>query len=75
MRLLQKTLEINTQSMEQLRKILFAHIKTVRINDTYQQPEMATDLFESDLVKLDVLHQRGAQSFANVEKTLREHLV
>ena len=74
-RLLQKTLEINTQSMEQLRKILFAHIKTVRINDTYQQPEMATDLFESDLVKLNVLHQRGAQSFANVEKTLREHLI
>jgi predicted acylesterase/phospholipase RssA len=74
-RLLQKTLEINTQSMEQLRKLLYGHIKTVRISDTFQQPEMATDLFESDLQKLDVLHQRGAESFANVEKTLREYLL
>ena len=32
--LLQKTLEINTQSMDQLRHILYRHVPTVRISDT-----------------------------------------
>lgn len=31
--LLQKTLEINTQSMDQLRQILFHHVPTVRVSD------------------------------------------
>lgn len=62
--LLQKTLEINTQSMDQLRQILFSQVPTVRVNDTFQQPEMATDLFEHDLEKLNLLTQRGVQSFA-----------
>lgn len=62
--LLQKTLEINTQSMDQLRHILFKDVQSVRVNDTFQQPEMATDLFEYDLVKLNQLTQRGAESFA-----------
>src|SRR4029077_900199 len=51
--LLQKTLNVNTASMEQLRFILFKNIQTIRINDTFEQPEMATDLMESDLKKLN----------------------
>ena len=43
--LLQKTLEINTQSMDQLREVLFKNVQTVRISDTFEKPEMATDLF------------------------------
>ena len=62
--LLQKTLEINTQSMDQLRDILFKDIPTVRISDTFEKPEMATDLFEHDLKKLNILRQRGAESYA-----------
>ena len=54
-KLLQKTLEVNTQSMEQLRMVMFKNIKTVRINDRYAQPEMATDFIESNLRKLDLL--------------------
>ena len=42
--LLQKTLEINTQSMDQLRSILFKDIPTIRVSDTFERPEMATDL-------------------------------
>jgi hypothetical protein len=57
--LLQKTLEINTQSMDQLRVILFKDIPTVRISDTFERPEMATDLLEHDLAKLNILRQRG----------------
>jgi uncharacterized protein len=70
--LLQKTLEINTQSMDQLRHILFNHVQTVRINDTFERPEMATDLFEHDLVKLNVLRQRGSESFAKQEQALNQ---
>src|SRR5262249_50285754 len=68
--LLQKTLEINTQSMDQLRDTLFGDISTVRINDAYTQSEMATDLFEHNLVKLNFLRQRGAESFASREQKL-----
>ncbi len=65
--LLQKTMEINSQSMEQLRYVLFKEIKTVRISDTFSQPEMATDFMEHDLKKLDILWQRGRESFASQE--------
>ena len=73
--LLQKTLEINTQSMDQLRQILFHDIPTIRISDSFVTPEMATDLLEHDLKKLDILFQRGRESFASREKQLREYLI
>jgi uncharacterized protein len=73
--LLQKTLEINTQSMDQLRQILFHDVPTIRISDSFVQPEMATDLLEHDLMKLGVLFQRGRESFASREKQLREYLM
>jgi uncharacterized protein len=68
--LLQKTLEINTQSMDQLRVILYKHIQTVRISQAFSEPATATDLFEHDLKKLNALTQRGVQSFADHEATL-----
>ena len=73
--LLQKTMEINTQSMEQLRSVLFQDIPTVRISDTFNQPEMATDFMEHDLKKLDILWQRGRESFASHEAMLRQYLI
>lgn len=73
--LLQKTLEINTQSMDQLRAILYNSAQTVRISNEYNKPEMATDLFEHNLVKLNVLRQRGAESFAAVENQLHALLI
>jgi patatin-like phospholipase/acyl hydrolase len=73
--LLQKTLEINTQSMDQLRVLLYKPIQTVRINQSFSEPAMATDLFEHDLKKLNVLTQRGVQSFAEHEPTLQAFLV
>jgi predicted patatin/cPLA2 family phospholipase len=75
LQLLQKTLDVNTTSMEQLRCILFNDIPAVRINDTFQQPEMATDLLEADLEKLNLLYQRGWESFAAHEKALSELLM
>lgn len=72
--LLQKTLEINTQSMDQLRQVLFHDVPTIRISDSFVRPEMATDLLEHDLKKLDVLFQRGRESFASRENGLHEYL-
>lgn len=68
--LLQKTLNVNTLSMDQLRAILFKQIWTVRINDTYERPEMATDLMEHNLSKLNLLYRRGGESFARHESAL-----
>ena len=73
--LLQKTLEINTQSMDQLRHVLFRHVPTVRVSDTFEQPEMATDLFEHNMTKLNILRQRGSESFAKQEPALRQLLL
>lgn len=75
LQLLQKTLNVNTVSMEQLRFILFNDIQTVRINDTFQQPEMATDLLEADRKKLSLLYQRGWESFSAHEQALRKLLI
>jgi patatin-like phospholipase/acyl hydrolase len=72
--LLQKTLEVNTQSMDQLRAVLFKNIPTMRISETFAEPEMATDLFEHDLKKLNILRQRGGESFAKYEVELRNFL-
>jgi len=72
--LLQKTLEINTQSMDQLRTVLFQDVPTIRVNETFSQPEMATDLLEHDLKKLNILRQRGRESFATCEDMLKEFL-
>lgn len=73
--LLQKTLEINTQSMDQLRTILFEDVSTIRISDTFEKPEMATDLMEHDLAKLNILRQRGVESFASREQDIRSFLI
>ena len=70
-RLLQKTLDVNTNSMEQLRTILFQDVKTIRISDTFSRPEMATDLMEHNLNKLDLLYQRGGESYSSHEYALK----
>lgn len=73
--LLQKTLEINTQSMDQLREVLFKDVQTIRISDTFSEPEMAADLMESDPDKLNILRQRGSESFASREADLKMYLL
>ncbi len=72
---LDKTLSINIASMEQLRLILFKQVPTVRINDTFDKPDMATDLFEYDLQKLNILRQRGAESYAAREEDIKTLLM
>ncbi|MDG1432111.1 MAG: patatin-like phospholipase family protein [Paracoccaceae bacterium] len=73
--LLQKTLEVNTASMDQLRRLLYANVPTVRISDTFDKPEMATDMFEFNPRKLNLLRQQGVESFARREDDVRELLL
>jgi predicted patatin/cPLA2 family phospholipase len=75
LQLLQKTLDVNTNSLEQLRAVLFKEIQAVRINDVFQQPEMATDLLEADTKKLEMLYLRGWESFAAHEAALKKLLL
>jgi uncharacterized protein len=74
-RLLQKVLEFNTQSLDQLRAVLFKDIPTLRINDSFPKPEMATDLMEKNQKKLDLLYQRGRESFRSREDDLKKYLL
>ena len=69
-RLLHKTLGINTQSMEQLANILFKDVPMVRICDTYSTPDMASDLMEHNIDKLNLLYQRGKESYRKHEQQL-----
>lgn len=69
--LLQKTLEVNTASMDQLRRLLFMDVPTVRVSDTFDKPELATDMFEHDLKKLNLLRQQGKVSFSRLEENIR----
>ncbi len=66
----QKTMETNVNTMEQLRGFIFRDVPTIRVSDTYERPEMATDLFEHDLKKLSLLRQLGEESFAKREKEI-----
>ena len=72
--LLQKTLEVNTASMDQLRRLLYSNVPTVRISDSFDRPEMATDMFEHDPKKLNLLRQQGGESFARREGVVRKIL-
>lgn len=71
---LQKTMEISSQSMDQLRKALFREVETVRIHARYTQPDMATDMLEVDLEKLGLLWQRGRDCAREAEADLRKFL-
>ena len=73
-RFLQKTLEINTQSMDELRRALFREVPTIRISNKYTQPDMATDMLEVDLEKLNLLWRRGRDSARENEEGLKRFL-
>jgi predicted patatin/cPLA2 family phospholipase len=67
-----KVMEASTNTIEQLRLILFPDISCVRINDSFSQEEYATDLLESDINKLKKLNTLGRRSFSKYEQELKE---
>lgn len=67
-----KMFETSSATIEQLRKILFPEVATVRINEAFPQNEFATDLLESSVKKLEMLNSLGRQSFGNHERDLKK---
>ena len=68
--LLQKTLSINANTTEKLVTLLCDKIMHLRINDTFESPEMATDFLECNKAKLELLVQKGRDSFGNKQSEL-----
>lgn len=69
-----KMFNISSKTIEQLRVILFPEVACVRISELYPQPEYATDLLESDIRKLRMLHALGREFFAKFERDIRQTL-
>jgi hypothetical protein len=57
--------------MDQLQRVLFSEVPTIRISKAYTEPNMAADLFEANLKKLDQLYQRGRESYREFEPALK----
>ncbi|RYZ89321.1 MAG: hypothetical protein EOP06_09500 [Proteobacteria bacterium] len=70
--LLQKTLSCNAATTETLIRLLFPDVAQFRINERFQAPELAMDFLETDLKKLNLLLQKGRESFSLNELELRK---
>jgi predicted acylesterase/phospholipase RssA len=71
---LQKMFGTNTRSMEVLMGVLFKDVPTIRINKAFPESDMATDLLEHDLTKLNRLAQKGRSSFREFEEEIRDFM-
>jgi len=72
--LLQKTLGINTETAEQLRRASFPDVAVTRIDDYFGGHGLAVDFTEADELKLAQLYQCGRRSFFRHENDLRSML-
>ena len=71
LRLLAKTSNANTNTIEQLRFILFRDVPCVRINDAFTDGLYDTSLLAADVNKLEKLRTLGRESFGRHEHALQ----
>lgn len=71
---LQTILDTNTRSMEIVSRFLFSDVQTVRIDEVFSEPDLATDLLEHDLKKLNRLTQKGRDSYRKCEADIAKLL-
>ena len=57
--------------MDQLRRLIFEDVPTVRIDETFSNAAMTTDMFEHNPNKLSQLFQCGRTSFAHHENEFK----
>ena len=67
-----KVLSANTNTIEELRKVLFPDVQVIRVNDSFTDIRYSTNLLESDLNKLYKLMDLGRESFGRYEKDVKE---
>ena len=65
-------LKTGSNTVEELRKLIFGDIRTVRIDDVFADDIYRTDFVEADPAKLKKVFQLGRKSFENREADLRE---
>jgi len=70
--LLQKTLNVNANTTEIQTRYLLPDVPQVRVSDRFEHPDLAMDFLENDLKKLNVLVQKGRESFSQRETELKE---
>jgi len=69
--LLQKTLSVNANTTETVVQFLCDQVPHLRVSDRFETPDLATDFLECRPHKLNLLVQRGRESFAKEEAELR----
>ena len=69
-KLARKILDVNISSMDQLRQLQYKDVPLVRISESFSKQDMATDIFEHNLTKLNLLCQQGAESFRSHEDAI-----
>lgn len=69
--ILQKTLNVSANTTEIQIKLLLPHVPHIRVSDRFESPELAMDFLESDLVRLNLLVQKGRDSFSSRETELK----
>ena len=72
--LLQRTLNTNANTTEQICTIHYKDADIIRVNESYVGDNYSTDLLESNRVKLDMMFRLGGQSFNKFEIKLRKLL-
>ena len=71
----QTLLQTSSSTVETLRRLLFPHITTLRVNEAWSESRYRTDFLESDRCKLSTIYQLGRKSFENNEADLRSLFV
>jgi len=69
--LLDTTFAANTNTIEQIRSILFSDIHTVRIDDAHTDGRYSTNFLESDIKKLRKILDLGRESFGKEESKIK----
>ena len=70
-RILQRTLNVSANTTEIQMKLLLPHVQHIRVSDRFDSPELAMDFLESNLNRLNLLVQKGRDSFSARETEIK----
>lgn len=69
--ILQKTINVSANTTEIQMKLLLPQVPHIRVSDRFESPELAMDFLESDLGRLNLLVQKGRDSFSARENQIK----
>ncbi len=74
LKFVERILNSSTNSNVILSKILYPHIKILRLNDTFNEPDYGTNMVETDMNKLETLYKLGRDTYARNESEIESIL-